>query len=81
MTHEMKHFLDASGNDCFLCPICDRRIIVDFDNGGIMVIVQGDEVELHSAGIGGLEISCMGVMDQAMYDFWDEEISKLKGEL
>ena len=83
MTHEMElMFTYPTGAQEFHCTNCSRRLVVDW--GGdkpITVLEPGDDSAVHSAGLGGLGICNIGVMDKVMYDYWDDEISKLKGEL
>ena len=83
MTHEMELAQTyPSGAQEFHCTTCSRQIVVHWGcNHPITVLEPGDENATHHAGLGGLSVCDVGVMDKMMYDFWDEEISKLKGEL
>ena len=83
MTHEMELVKEhETGAKEFLCPVCGRRGIVDWDNVAepIKVLEEGDWSACHSGGTGGLEVSSVGVMDR-ITKFWSDAISKLKGEL
>jgi len=84
MTHEMELVQEhETGAKEFRCPVCGRCLLVDWRDGEkpITVIEPGDAGAIHSAGLGGLSVCDVSVMDKAMYDFWSDAISKLKGEI
>ena len=84
MTHEMELVKEhETGAKEFHCPDCGRCLLVDWRDGEkpTTVLEPGNERAIHSAGLGGLSVCDVSVMDKAMYDFWSNAISKLKGEL
>ena len=82
VTHEMEIiYTYPNGAQEFHCPQCGRRLVINWDDLEKRVITPGDESAQHTGGSGGLSISVGGVMEKDTYDFWNEEIGKLKGDV
>ena len=82
MTHEMELAQTyPTGAQEFHCTTCSRRLVVDWSGDKPITVLEPGENVNHSAGLGGLSVCDVSVMDKAMYDFWSDAISKLKGEL
>lgn len=56
MIHKMDLVRASNNGDEYLCPICGRRITIDWHKPGRAVIEPGDESAQHVGGVGGIEL-------------------------
>ena len=75
-----------SGADEMYCPICGRRILIQWPpNYKKTVLENGDEYAIHSGGKGGLEIcaptitqqSNLSAQEDARLNQWEQWLSKM----
>lgn len=61
----------------FVCPTCDRSVLICFNPYDKIVLSVGDESSPHSGGIGGLSISSSFVSEHDPYlDVFNDWINK-----
>jgi len=75
-----------SGVDEMYCPICGRRILIQWPpNYKKIVLENGDEYAIHSGGKGGLEIGAPSIAQQsnlsaqeiARLDQWEQWLAQM----
>ncbi len=56
MTHQMKLVSEHEGTEEWYCPICGRRMLIEWQPWHKVVLELGDESTQHSGSKGGLSI-------------------------
>lgn len=57
MTHQMTLIFDHEGTEEWCCPICGRRMLIEWQPFRKVVLEPGDDNAGHSGSKGGLSIS------------------------